>query len=77
VDAAQRSLDISTDQYKAGIVSYLQVITAQTFLLQNQRTAVDLLARRLAASVQLIEALGGGWNASQLPSVESLKARSH
>jgi NodT family efflux transporter outer membrane factor (OMF) lipoprotein len=77
VDAAHRSLDISTDQYKAGVVSYLDVITAQTFLLQNQRTAVDLLARRLAASVQLIEALGGGWNASQLPSVESLKARSH
>jgi NodT family efflux transporter outer membrane factor (OMF) lipoprotein len=77
VDGAQRSLDISTAQYKAGVVSYLQVMTAQTFLLQNQRTAVDLLARRLAASVQLVEALGGGWNASRLPSVESLKSRSH
>jgi NodT family efflux transporter outer membrane factor (OMF) lipoprotein len=77
VEAAQRSLDISTAQYKAGVVSYLDVITAQTFLLQNQRTAVDLLARRLAASVQLIEALGGGWNASQLPTVENLKSGAH
>lgn len=72
VDAAQRSLDISTAQYKAGTVSYLQVITAQTALLQNQRSSTDLLTRRLAASVQLIEALGGGWDAAQLPTSESL-----
>jgi NodT family efflux transporter outer membrane factor (OMF) lipoprotein len=77
VNAAQRSLDISTAQYKAGVVSYLQVITAQTFLLQNQRSAVDLLTRRLTASVQLVEALGGGWDASRLPSVESLKSGSN
>ncbi len=77
VDSAQRSLDISTAQYKAGVVSYLQVLTAQTFLLQNQRSAVDLLTRRLTASVQLVGALGGGWDASQLPSVESLKSGSH
>jgi NodT family efflux transporter outer membrane factor (OMF) lipoprotein len=68
VDAAQRSLDISTAQYKAGVVSYLQVITAQTVLLQNQRAALDVLTRRLVASVQLVEALGGGWEASRLPS---------
>jgi NodT family efflux transporter outer membrane factor (OMF) lipoprotein len=67
VRAAQRSLDISTAQYKAGVVSSLQVITAQATLLQNQRTAVDLVTRRLIASVQLIEALGGGWDASRLP----------
>ena len=76
IESAQRSLDLSTAQYKAGVVSYLQVLTAQTFVLENQRTSVDLLTRRLTASVQLIEALGGGWNASQLPSVESLKAKS-
>ncbi len=76
VDAAQRSLDISTAQYKAGVVNYLQVITAQEFLLQNQRSSVDLLTRRMTASVQLIEAMGGGWDASQLPSVEKLKAGS-
>ena len=76
VESARHSLDLSTAQYKAGVVSYLQVLTAQTFVLQNQRTSVDLLTRRLTASVQLIEALGGGWNASQLPSIDSLKARS-
>jgi NodT family efflux transporter outer membrane factor (OMF) lipoprotein len=66
VGAAQRSLDISTAQYKAGVVSSLQVITAQTTLLQSQRTAVDLVTRRLLASVQLVQALGGGWDASKL-----------
>ncbi len=76
VASAQHSLDISSLQYKAGVVSYLQVITAQTFVLQNRRTAVDLTTRRLTASVLLIETLGGGWNVSQLPSAESLKSGS-
>jgi NodT family efflux transporter outer membrane factor (OMF) lipoprotein len=67
VDAARASLDISTAQYKAGVVSSLQVITAQATLLQSQRSAVDLVTRRLNAGVQLIEALGGGWDASRLP----------
>ena len=56
------------------MVSYLQVITAQQFVLQNQLSAVDVLTRRMTSSVLLIEALGGGWDASQLPSVESLKS---
>jgi NodT family efflux transporter outer membrane factor (OMF) lipoprotein len=73
VDAAQRSLDISTAQYKAGVVGYLPVITAQTALLSSQRAALTLLARRMVASVQLIEALGGSWDAARLPSIESLK----
>ena len=68
VKAAQQSLDISTTQYSGGLANYLQVITAQTSLLQNQRSVVDILTRRMAASVSLIQALGGGWNASQLPS---------
>ncbi len=68
VSAARASLDISTAQYKAGVVSSLPVITAQATLLQNQRSAVDIVTRRLLASVQLIEALGGGWDASRLPS---------
>jgi NodT family efflux transporter outer membrane factor (OMF) lipoprotein len=68
VKAAQQSLDISTAQYRGGLANYLQVITAQTSLLQNQRSVVDILTRRMAASVSLIQALGGGWNASQLPS---------
>ncbi len=74
VKAAQDSLTISTAQYKGGVVSYLQVITAQTALLQNQRTSVDILTRRMVASVQLIEALGGGWDASQLPTAKQLMA---
>ena len=67
VKAAQQSLDISTEQYRGGMANYLQVITAQTSLLQNQRSVVDILTRRMAASVSLIQALGGGWDASQLP----------
>jgi NodT family efflux transporter outer membrane factor (OMF) lipoprotein len=72
VKAAEESLTISTAQYKAGTVNYLQVITAQTFALQNERTAVDVLTRRLSSSVQLIEALGGGWDATLLPTQREL-----
>jgi len=61
VKAAQQSLDISTDQYRGGMTSYLQVITAQTSTLQNRRSAVDILTRRMLASVSLIQALGGDW----------------
>jgi len=73
VKAAQESLEISTIQYRAGTANYLQVITAQTSMLQNQRAAVELLTRRLLASVSLIQALGGGWDASQLPSSQDVK----
>lgn len=73
VKAAQQSLDISTVQYRGGMANYLQVITSQTSLLQNQRTAVDILTGRMVASVSLIQALGGGWDASQLPSSQSLR----
>jgi NodT family efflux transporter outer membrane factor (OMF) lipoprotein len=66
VAAARRSLDIVTAQYSAGTATYLQVIVAQTTALQNQRAAIDILTRRLTASVLLVEALGGGWDASQL-----------
>jgi len=67
VKAAQQSLDIATAQYKAGTTDYLTVLTAQTTALANERTAVDLVTRRLSASVLLIEAIGGGWDASRLP----------
>lgn len=72
VRAAERSLAISTYQYKAGTTSYLQVITSQTIALQNERAAVGILTRRMIASVLLIEALGGGWNASTLPTANEL-----
>ena len=61
---ARQSLELTLNQYKSGIVSYLNVLTAQTTALAAERTAVDLRNRRLAASVALIRALGGGWTSS-------------
>jgi len=72
VRAAEDSLQISTYQYKAGTASYLQVITSQTIAFQDERSAVDILTRRMVASVLLIEALGGGWDASKLPTEADL-----
>jgi NodT family efflux transporter outer membrane factor (OMF) lipoprotein len=66
VQAANRALDISSAQYRSGTVNYLTVIVSQATLLSADVTAVTLLTRRLTASVLLIEALGGGWNVSQL-----------
>jgi NodT family efflux transporter outer membrane factor (OMF) lipoprotein len=71
--AAQQSLDISTTQYRGGLVNYLQVITAQTSLLQNQRDQVDLRTKQMLASVSLIQALGGGWSTSQLPTTQEVR----
>jgi len=68
VAAAKDSLRITTSQYKFGTVSYLDVVTIQTTALTNERTAVDLLGRRMVASVLLIQALGGGWSVDELPS---------
>jgi NodT family efflux transporter outer membrane factor (OMF) lipoprotein len=73
VKAAEQTLDISTIQYRGGLTNYLQVITAQTSLLQNQRAAVQIQTRREVASVSLIQALGGGWDTSQLPSSRDLR----
>ena len=56
------------NKYKAGIASYLDVVTTQAIALGNERTAVDVLGRRMASSVQLVTALGGGWGAGELPS---------
>jgi NodT family efflux transporter outer membrane factor (OMF) lipoprotein len=67
--SAQESLQIFTDRYIGGADPYLQVLTAQTIALQNERNDVDILRRRMDASVLLIKALGGGWGVSQLPTV--------
>jgi NodT family efflux transporter outer membrane factor (OMF) lipoprotein len=64
VQAARLSLSLVLNQYKAGTVSYLNVVTAQTALLNEERNAVGIQARRLAAAVALIRALGGGWHES-------------
>ena len=67
VQASIRSLNLSTSRYKGGVTTYLEVLTAQTTQLSNQRTQADITTRQFAASVQLIKALGGGWDTSQLP----------
>lgn len=72
VNSAQRNLQLAQQRYQAGIDPYLNVITAQTTLLTNQQTAVNLRRDQMTASVQLIEALGGGWDAAQLPSVKDV-----
>ena len=74
VKAAQDSLNLELDRYKAGTESYLNVITTQTILLGDQITAVTILQRRMAAAVDLVKAVGGGWDASNLPSGDALRA---
>ena len=67
VAAAERSLDLSLTRYKGGVTSYLEVITAQSAALSDQVTAVNILGRRMANTVLLVQALGGGWEKSSLP----------
>jgi NodT family efflux transporter outer membrane factor (OMF) lipoprotein len=67
VKSSARALTISTAQYKAGTTAYLTVLTAQATALAAEKTQIDLLTRRLEASVQLVVSLGGGWDNSQLP----------
>ena len=64
---AERSVEISTKRYKGGVATYLEVITEQAAQLANQRTATDITTRQFSASVQLVKALGGSWDRSQLP----------
>jgi NodT family efflux transporter outer membrane factor (OMF) lipoprotein len=66
--SAQESLQLFTNRYEGGVDNYLQVITAQTVLLTNQRNDIDIQRRRMDASVLLVKAVGGGWDVSQLPS---------
>ncbi len=77
VASSQESLQLFTNRYKGGVDTYLQVITAQTIELANERNAIDILRRRLDASVLLIKALGGGWNASNLPTFDAASVRDY
>jgi outer membrane protein, multidrug efflux system len=70
VDAARRTLDISTNRYSGGLVNYLDVVTAQQNLLQNEQQLAVIHGQRLVASVLLVKALGGGWDASSLAIVQ-------
>jgi NodT family efflux transporter outer membrane factor (OMF) lipoprotein len=72
VASAQRYLGIATDRYRLGIDPYLNVITAETTYLTNQQTAVNLRTEQMTSAVELIEALGGGWDTSQLPSMRAV-----
>jgi NodT family efflux transporter outer membrane factor (OMF) lipoprotein len=74
VQAAQDSVRLTTNQYEGGIVSYLNVVVVNATALANEQTAVNIQGQRLAASVQLVSALGGGWSAGELPSTRDLAA---
>ena len=67
----ERSVAQATNRYRGGVATYLEVITAQSAALTNERTALSLLSRRLSASVLLIKALGGGWDVSALPVIKT------
>jgi NodT family efflux transporter outer membrane factor (OMF) lipoprotein len=75
VVSANHYLDLSLVRYRGGVDSYLNVITAQNTVLTSRETEVQIQLRQMSASVGLIMALGGGWNASQLPSKEQLTAK--
>lgn len=75
VELSRRSVELTRNQYKAGVVAYLDVITVETTALSNERALVDLLNKRLSASVLLIKALGGGWDVGQLPDNDAVSKR--
>jgi NodT family efflux transporter outer membrane factor (OMF) lipoprotein len=77
VASSKDSLHLFTNRYKGGVDTYLQVITAQTLELANERNAIDIQRRRLDASVLLIKALGGGWNVSNLPTFGASSVRDY
>ena len=70
VNAARRALDISTSRYSGGLVSYLDVVTAQQTLLNDEQQLAVIQGQRLVSSVLLVKALGGGWDASSLSAVQ-------
>jgi outer membrane protein TolC len=72
IDSAGRNLREAEVRYKAGLDPYLNVITAQTALLNDQQAVVSFRMQQMIASVQLIQALGGGWDASLIPSEKAL-----
>jgi NodT family efflux transporter outer membrane factor (OMF) lipoprotein len=67
VTAAQKYLELSITRYKGGVTSYLEVTTAQSAALSDELTAVNILGRRMVDAVTLVQALGGGWNSSEIP----------
>jgi NodT family efflux transporter outer membrane factor (OMF) lipoprotein len=72
VNSAQRYLDIATARYETGLDPYLNVISAQTTLLSNQQTQITLRVSEMTAAVELVQALGGGWDTTQLPAANKV-----
>jgi NodT family efflux transporter outer membrane factor (OMF) lipoprotein len=77
VASSRDSLHLFTNRYKGGVDTYLQVITAQTTELANERNAIDILRRRMDASVLLVKALGGGWDDSKLPTFGAQRVKDY
>ena len=75
IAASERSLALANNRYRGGVASYLEVITAQGFALSNERAGVNLLARRMTATVRLLKALGGDWRSSQAITADPSTAR--
>jgi outer membrane protein TolC len=75
VQAAQRYVDIEMSRYQTGLDPYLDVLTAQTTLLSDQQTQVALRVSEMTAAVELIQALGGGWDVTQLPSASQVTSK--
>jgi NodT family efflux transporter outer membrane factor (OMF) lipoprotein len=74
VVAAQEALTLEMARYRAGTDSYLNVITTQIIALGDQQTAITILQQRMSAAVDLVKALGGGWDASTLPSGDAIRS---
>jgi NodT family efflux transporter outer membrane factor (OMF) lipoprotein len=77
VASSKDQLQLFTNRYKGGVDTYLQVITAETTELANERNAIDIQRRRMDASVLLVKALGGGWDASKLPTFGARAVRDY
>jgi len=75
IASAQRYYDLASVRYKTGVDTYLNVFTAETSLLGDQQTAITLHVQEMTSSVQLIEALGGGWDTTQLPTEKAVAAK--
>ena len=74
VVAAEQALDLEIARYRAGTDSYLNVITTQTIALSDEQQAVSILQRRMLAAVDLVKAMGGGWDASTLPTTDQMRS---
>jgi NodT family efflux transporter outer membrane factor (OMF) lipoprotein len=75
IDAAQRYFDLANTRFRAGLDPYLDVYTAETSLLAQQQTFINLRVSQMTSNAQLIEALGGGWDRAQLPSEKEVAAK--